>query len=125
MLLQFVHDGGIGLMPDLTIVSFAQMTMTFTCPKCSSAIGTTLCFDGEDGAVDHRRSELHTVVLARSDPEALKQFALQLKKEKPKDKTGSEFSKVVQWQFVLLRQALRIEAGYREQDRVDTKVHFP
>ena len=103
--------------------SFAQMS--FGCPKCSSAIGASLWFDSEDDAACHRGSELHTVVCSHRDPPLLKQFTLYLKKEKPKNKTGSEFSSAVQWQFIVFRQRARIEEDYRAQDAKDTKVHFP
>ena len=111
------------LMLGLIIASFAQMTVW--CAKCSTAIGTSLWFDGEDDAEDHRSSQLHRVVVAHNDPEVVKQFALHLKGDKPKDKTGSEFSKAVQWQFVVFQQAQRIEARYRDEDARNNKVHFP
>ena len=113
----------VHFMLGLLIATLAQMT--FWCSICSSAIGTSLWFDGEDDAEDHRRSQLHKIVVARSDPEGLKQFSLQLKKEKPQDKTGSEFSMLVQWKYCLFRQAQKIEERYRDEDARKNKVHFP
>ena len=86
------------------------------CPRCTEAIGTTVCFDNEHDAKSHCRSELHTVVCSQSALPLLQEFKSYMRVNKPTGKTNTAFSTEVEWQFGRFRQYREIQESYQVQD---------